>query len=344
MLVYLALQCALAAIWATSHHREYVLGLVAGVLTVATGAVAVHLSRIEHGRALRPSTTLISYFSLTLFFDFLWLRTIWNQRFGQPYMVVFTGSIAIKAIVAVLESVGKRRYANFKATQFSPEDWAGLWNRIACIWVFPLLIKGYRSKLSIDDTGPLPAELKTKPLAEQFRASMQGWNGKRSLIWKLVWVLRWPLLYPILPHVLSTVFILSKPLLMKEVLQYLGRDESQPASEDTETSLIIATFIIYAGCVASISLYQNMGDRLILKAQAMLVSEIYRKVVLLPSTEGDQVAITLMSTDVTRFCIGLYMIHDFCSKVVQVGVGIWLLQRELGVAAIAPFLTAAGTL
>lgn len=265
-----------------------------------------------------------------------------NHHLGQPYTAIVVASIGVKAVIAILESIGKTRYAHFKDAQGSPEDWAGLWNRIACAWLLPFLVTGYRTKLSIDDIAPIAEELKTEPLDKEAQASLQSWDGKRSLIWKLLRLLRWPLLYPTLPHALSIVFIFGKPLLMKQVLQYLGRDESQPASPDTEAFLIIATAIVYTGLSASFSLFNSMGDRLMTKTSIILVSAIYRKVLLLPATESDQTAITLMETDVRRFCIGIVLSHDFCSKLIQVGVGIWLLYRELGIAAIAPFATAAG--
>jgi ATP-binding cassette, subfamily C (CFTR/MRP), member 1 len=72
-----------------------------------------------------------------------------------------------------------------------------------------------------------------------------------------------------------------------------------------------------------------------------LVTIIYRKTTEISITALDNsAAVTLMSTDVERIVNGLRMIHEFWANLIQVGIASWLLQRELGVAFVAPIVVA----
>ena len=74
-----------------------------------------------------------------------------------------------------------------------------------------------------------------------------------------------------------------------------------------------------------------------------LVTAIYRKTTEISITALDNsAAVTLMSTDVERIVNGLRMIHEFWANIIQVGIASWLLQRELGVAFVAPIVLSIG--
>lgn len=76
-----------------------------------------------------------------------------------------------------------------------------------------------------------------------------------------------------------------------------------------------------------------------------LVTAIYRKTTEISITALDNsAAITLMSTDVERVEFGLRMIHEFWASVLQIGLGTYILERELGVAVVAPVALALGIL
>ena len=55
-------------------------------------------------------------------------------------------------------------------------------------------------------------------------------------------------------------------------------------------------------------------------------------------------AVTLMSTDVERVVRGLREVHELWANVVQIALGTWLLEREIGAACVAPVLVAAGVI
>lgn len=56
----------------------------------------------------------------------------------------------------------------------------------------------------------------------------------------------------------------------------------------------------------------------------------------------DSAAMTLMSTDVERIIIGLNMVHETWANVVEVSIGVYLLQRQLGMPAFVALGVALG--
>ena len=65
---------------------------------------------------------------------------------------------------------------------------------------------------------------------------------------------------------------------------------------------------------------------------------IYRKTLSGPSTSVDLKAVTLMSTDVDQTVNTLVALVEMSAHAIEIGVGIWLLWRQLGAVAIAPIL------
>jgi ATP-binding cassette subfamily C (CFTR/MRP) protein 1 len=49
-----------------------------------------------------------------------------------------------------------------------------------------------------------------------------------------------------------------------------------------------------------------------------------------------------MSTDVEVICQGVGSLHDMWCSVVEAAIAVWLLQRQLGIACIAPIAISIG--
>lgn len=70
-----------------------------------------------------------------------------------------------------------------------------------------------------------------------------------------------------------------------------------------------------------------------------MISIIFAKSLHLDSFDlNDNVAITLISADMDRISIGLKNIHELCANILEVALGTWLLQRQVGMACL-PIIT-----
>lgn len=93
----------------------------------------------------------------------------------------------------------------------------------------------------------------------------------------------------------------------------------------------------------SAAFYSHRNYRFVTIIRGSLVTAIYRKTTEISLTALDNsAAVTLMSTDVERIVNGLKMMHEFWADLVQVSISTYLLQRNLGVACVAPIAVSIG--
>lgn len=81
---------------------------------------------------------------------------------------MFTTSLAIKAILLVLEAKEKRRYLNNTDRKRSPEETSSVFSQSVFWWLNTLFLTGFRGVLSLDDLYPIDEEMSSEHLAESF--------------------------------------------------------------------------------------------------------------------------------------------------------------------------------
>ncbi|KAJ5405756.1 ABC transporter integral membrane type 1 [Penicillium sp. CMV-2018d] len=75
-----------------------------------------------------------------------------------------------------------------------------------------------------------------------------------------------------------------------------------------------------------------------------LISMIYDQTIDMTAADlTDSAAITLMGTDVERIVANLKNMHEAWASIIEVGIAIWLLERELGVACFIPLVISLGS-
>lgn len=91
------------------------------------------------------------------------------------------------------------------------------------------------------------------------------------------------------------------------------------------------------------AVYWRQTVRLLTMIRAGLISMVYQQTVGMTTTGlKDSGAITLMGTDVERIVSNLRNIHEIWASVLEVGVAIWLLKREIWVSCIIPLIISLG--
>lgn len=340
---YAALQLAALVLWGRhSISKTNHMAVAATAIALFDACLFCPISWLEHTRSLQPSTTLLLYFSVSLLFDAFQVRTLWMNQYQPAILGTAVASLILKLVVVLLESVEKRRFGPGSSKCYSPEEWSGLWNRGFCYWLNKLLWNGYRRRLSADDLYPIPKELSSEKLGQD--AAYVSSTGFLGIGIFLVKSLGWRLVYPVVPRMLLVGFNISQPLLIKTILRYLKDAELGNWPDGTENFIIIAVVLAYLGIALSTSIYWQLQLKNLTMARGLLVTAIYRKVTTIPSTDQDKAAITLMSTDVERITQGLRVFHEAWANLAEVGLAVWLLERELHVASIAPMVVATGRL
>lgn len=79
-----------------------------------------------------------------------------------------------------------------------------------------------------------------------------------------------------------------------------------------------------------------------------LIGLIYAKLIRSPAAlaeSGDSAAVTLIESDVERICETWYLLtSDLWACILQLGLSIWLLERQIGIICIVPVIMAIGML
>lgn len=74
-----------------------------------------------------------------------------------------------------------------------------------------------------------------------------------------------------------------------------------------------------------------------------LISMIYDQTIEMTEADlTDSAAITLMGTDVEWIVANLKNLHEAWATIMEVGIAIWLLKREIGVACFIPLVISLG--
>lgn len=97
----------------------------------------------------------------------------------QSIPAIFTTTLALRVVLAVLESLPKRSLLPAQDKECSPEVTRGVVSTAAFGWLLPLLRTGYRKVFAVGDLYPVDDWLRSKPLHETL---LEEWEKGRLSI------------------------------------------------------------------------------------------------------------------------------------------------------------------
>ena len=337
--VLAATQLASLVLWSMTPMYRTRASIPAATLSFLACLALLFLSSMEHTRSIRPSSIINTYILFSLLFDITQARTLWLRSGPRSVPALFTLGIASKTVILYLEARSKRRSLFPHYRVYAPESLVSLYDRAVLWWLNPLFLHGYRSLLSFERLYKIDADLSSEDVETSFhRLWTKGQNagGKRPLLWAMTISLRETLLALTVPRLFLSAFKLSQPLLINRVTSVLSSRTSE-RSIDAGRGLIGATVLIYLGLAMSNALYKRQLHRLLTKIRGTAVTAVHYKALVLPSDKvSDNAALTLMTTDVNRICFSLQRLDDLFFTPIEVGVAVFLLERQIGVSCVAP--------
>lgn len=91
------------------------------------------------------------------------------------------------------------------------------------------------------------------------------------------------------------------------------------------------------------AVYWRQTVRMLTQIRAGLILMVYQQTIGMTTPAlGDSEAITLIGTDVERIVSNLRNIHEIWASILEVGVAIWLLEREIWISCIVPLVISIG--
>lgn len=85
-----------------------------------------------------------------------------------------------------------------------------------------------------------------------------------------------------------------------------------------------------------------MVNRFLTEFRGAAASLLFHRSFSSSAKSNELAGITLMSTDVDRVVMSLQHVNEIWARLVEIGLGIWLLWKHVGVVAVAPVIIVAG--
>ncbi|PYI31455.1 putative multidrug resistance protein [Aspergillus indologenus CBS 114.80] len=335
-IILLSLRVALFLLWCIRPATSA--SIASAALSLFGSGLILALSIFEHTRSERPSSLLCIYLLFDSLVNSTQLRSLYLRRDLTAVSVVASVALGIEIVLLILENVDKRAWLHdaFR-NEYPPEYTSGIINRSFFWWLSPLFVRGYRSNLSLDDLDLVDQELAARPLHDRMQTAWAKYRSQHcfSLVVALFHCLKWPLLQTVLPRLCLIGFTFAQPFLITRVISYVS-DAGQTRDKSDGYGLIGATGLVYLGIALSTAHYQHRLYRMITMFRGAMVSQIYAKTLGLAKAPDESAAVTLMSTDVDRIAFSLRQIAEVWARTVELAIGLWLLERQVGWICIGP--------
>ncbi|KAK0643218.1 P-loop containing nucleoside triphosphate hydrolase protein [Cercophora newfieldiana] len=322
------------------------------VLSFLCSVMLTALVDASHRASVAPSLLTGAYLFLTTVFDLAQARSLYLRYLngaGRGFLglgVTFTLGLVAKGVLLLLEEMPKVKRTNPLAKTAGPETVSGAVNRTLFVWLNGLFLRGYKSLLGVGDLDNIPAKFKSERLLNKLEpqwetAKAKGTPGKNDFVWATMKSFAGIIFLAVPPRLVQGALTFTQPLLMKEVILYVGSGQTNP---EIARGLIGATVLIYVGMAVAECVHMHLVYQTLTMVRGALVGIIFKKTVGLGEKElEDGASVTLMSTDVEGVEMGLLLMHSMWVSPIEVGVGMYLLYREVGIPcflAVFPILVA----
>ena len=279
------------------------------------------------------------YIAFSLPLDVARARTLWIRGDSIYLAAAFTSAISIKLLILVLEAFEKRGILLAEYSHYPPESTSGIYSRSFFWWLNPLLRDGFRKVLTNEDLYPIDLDMRSERVQHALKREWTKENNKsrkNALLWRAMWALRGPLAKAIIPRLCIIAFQFVQPFLITAVVNFVI-ESNGTQSNNVGWALTFAYGLDYVGLAIANGAFYHQTFRMVTIARGAIVSMIYSQTVDLNLTSVDEsAALTLMSTDVERICTALEFVHNLWASFIEIAISVFLLQRNIGVAALGP--------
>ncbi|KAK9359938.1 P-loop containing nucleoside triphosphate hydrolase protein [Lipomyces starkeyi] len=245
-----------------------------------------------------------------------------------------------------------------KGTQPNPEPYASLWGILTIGWMYPLLFKGLKQTLTMDDVWDLSPRFRVKSILADYRAL-----EKSSFPRRLFRYCRRDLFYSGIWTVVQAFVSFGPTLLIRTILRYLEDPSSQPRHMAwVYVGLVSVAPFINAVC----NVQSQWGFRgIAIRLRELIVGELYAKSLLRNAaslaaddegeskdkkdkkdSDHDETSALTTGSIINLMAVDSFVISDACLQVQQLIkvavmfiISFALLFDTLGVSALAAILT-----
>lgn len=301
---------------------------------------------IEHFKNARPSQLAALYLLLSTLFIACRLRTLGLISTSISPFIPLVVSLSLRVILFISLQFSTRG-SQIDGSKLPPERTAGLLSRYLVTWVLPLLWRGYRKPLGMEDLGTIDEDLHSlatwnvlspywtkqayrsysgKTRQPLFRASLSAFIGLLAA--------------PLFPHLIASVTALARPLIIGQTVTFVESfTTSAPRDVADGWGLVGATVLTYTIFTITNALAQIATQRSALALRGALMEALYRKSLVIrveiAREMGAAKASNLMSVDVNAVVVTLESIHSVWTALVMTGLGLYIIYTQIGISFVS---------
>ncbi|KAJ6788053.1 hypothetical protein PWT90_09274 [Aphanocladium album] len=299
---------------------------------VASVALAAFIF-VEHRHALRESAFLGLYLSITFLLDIAKCRSYFRRTGLEALGGLAAAAAIIRLTIIILEELPRTALiVDDEIRQLTGrEAAAGFWTRSLFLWLNPLIWKGYRGTIAIEDISEIGAEFSSRTLFEQFhprwltRDKLATLCLARALLSQM-WMY---LLWCFIARLAFTGCSFALPFILLRLTDVISANDR--ASGDVEDSLIGATILALVGIGLSRGAFQQLNNRLTARVRGVLVTEMLDKCHRISQSEAKKsAAMTLMSTDMESIAADIGALYRIPISILEVGLSTYFLSFFVG--------------
>ncbi|KAJ5038620.1 uncharacterized protein L3040_006301 [Drepanopeziza brunnea f. sp. 'multigermtubi'] len=341
-------------LWALPSSFRTKWSLPSATLSLLASLSVCILSYSEGRKSIRPSIVLNVYLFFASLFDIVQLRTLWLASSYAGLQRIATSDsvgLALRILLLILEAIPKQE----REVHVSPEDTAGLYSLRTFWWLNRILLLGRTKQLESSDLFPIDSGLRTSRYSPPLRTTWKtvDRNQKYALLGAVVTTLKWPVLAPVVPRLVLIGFTYAQPLLIKRALNYVAKGESE--EKNIGYGLIGATVLVYCGLAIFNGYYNHLLYRSITLIRGSLIDIVYHKSLEIELTAAQEAApagkslfpsdsknviivLRLVTADIDQLTPTIEKIHSLWASIIELGIGTYLLQIEVGWACTGPII------
>ncbi|CAG7967353.1 unnamed protein product [Penicillium nalgiovense] len=342
--INLPLQLSLLVLWSVSIASRTSTSIPSAALGYANSAIIIGLSYVEDIKSTSPSSLLTVYLLLSIVFDATQIRTLWLTH-RVAIATVQSAILGTELVMLILETREKTSYLKSPYKEYPPEATCGVLNLSFVWWLNRLFLTGCRKIIGTRDLFALEPGLTSRNTGERLKRAWEK-HGKAgnslSSPWAFVCCFWWEFLTVAFPRVCMIGFNFAQPFMITAVLVNT-EDPIILESWNRGYGLIGATFLIYLGLAVwswpSNFCFLHRFSRDSTLFRGTMISLIHdRTLTLQDDLFAEGAALTLMSTDIDGIIEHLENFNDVWARTIEVAIGTWLLERQVGATCMVPLI------
>ncbi|KAF2437796.1 P-loop containing nucleoside triphosphate hydrolase protein [Karstenula rhodostoma CBS 690.94] len=307
--------------------------IAAHTLLVAVVLALSGLSLFEHVRSPRSSDAINVYLFFSTIFDVVQLRTSWLCPLPATVSIAASACVAFKVVLLIAEAQDKFAWLMEDFRSLAPETLSGVYARRVFWWLNGLMNRGYRATFRPMDLMAIKEEFGSKRLL----AAPQSKFDEEVLFRICLRAFKLDVAFLVVPRTVMLALSYTQPFLFQAIIAHLDKP-SEDRDPNVGYGLIAATGLLYLSLAISKTYYQHKTYQLVTMVRGALVSMLYaRTLESAPGALSDRAPVTLMSVDVDGVTDVVPVYNEIWAGIVEIGIAVYLLRRQLGVVWVVPF-------